>query len=191
MSDGVSYASELDRPRVVDLSVSGALIFFQLQLHALDFHQPKSLFSPLDYGLIGWSYPAGLGIKIAAPDRPVVSVHGDGGFATCYQELATAVENKINTIAIICNNKCWGAEKSYQKDFFDGRFIGADVSTPDFDKVAELYGAKGFKVKKISEINEAVSAAIKSKKPSVIDVDVDPKALYSFRRDSFQHRIKK
>ena len=54
-----------------------------------------------------------------------------------------------------------------------------------------LYGAKGFKVKKISEINEAVRAAIKSNKPSVIDVDVDPKALYSFRRDSFKHREKK
>ena len=51
--------------------------------------------------------------------------------------------------------------------------------------------AKGFKVKKISEINEAVRAAIKSNKPSVIDVDVDPKALYSFRRDSFKHRVKK
>jgi thiamine pyrophosphate-dependent acetolactate synthase large subunit-like protein len=69
--------------------------------------------------------------------------------------------------------------------------LGADIASPSFDKVAELYGAKGFKVKKISEINEAVRAALKSNKPSVIDVDVDPKALYSFRRDSFKHREKK
>ena len=68
--------------------------------------------------------------------------------------------------------------------------MGADIDSPSFDKVAELYGAKGFKVKKISEINDAVNAAIKSKKPSVIDIDVDPKALYSFRRDSFKHREK-
>ena len=47
------------------------------------------------------------------------------------------------------------------------------------------------KLKKISEISEAVRAAIKSNKPSVIDVDVDPKALYSFRRDSFKHKLKK
>ena len=56
--------------------------------------------------------------------------------------------------------------------------------------MAELYGARGFKVEKISEINEAVKAALKCNKPAVIDVDVDPKALYSFRRDSFKHRIK-
>ena len=58
------------------------------------------------------------------------------------------------------------------------------------------YGRKkikqaGFKVKKISELNEAVRASIKCNKPSVIDVDVDPKALYSFRRDSFKHKEKK
>ena len=89
------------------------------------------------------------------------------------------------------NNKSWGAEKAYQKDFFGKRYLGADITSPSFDKVAELYGAEGFKVKKISEINEAVRAAIKSNKPSVIDVDVDPKALYSFRRDSFKHKLKK
>ena len=89
------------------------------------------------------------------------------------------------------NNKSWGAEKAYQKDFFGKRYLGADISSPPFDKVAELYGAKGFKVTKTSEINQAVKAALKFNKPVVIDVDVDPKALYSFRRDSFKHRIKK
>ena len=88
------------------------------------------------------------------------------------------------------NNKSWGAEKAYQKDFFGKRYIGADISSPPFDKVAELYGAKGFRVEKVSEINEAVKAAIESNKPSVIDVAVDPEALYTFRKDSFKHRIK-
>ena len=106
-------------------------------------------------------------------------------------ELSTAVEYKINTITIVMNNSSWGAEKAYQKDFFGKRYLGADIKSPPFDKVAELYGAKGFKVKKISEINEAVRAAYKSNSPAVIDVDVDPKALYSFRRDSFKHRKKK
>ena len=89
------------------------------------------------------------------------------------------------------NNQIWGAEKAYQKDFFGKRYLGADIKRPSFDKAAELYGAKGFKVKKISEINEAVRAAIKCNKASVIDVVVDPKALYSFRRDSFKLREKK
>ena len=103
-------------------------------------------------------------------------------------ELSTAVDYGINTITIVMNNKSWGAEKAYQKDFFGKRYIGSDISSPPFDKVAELYGAKGFKVEKVSEINEAVKAAINSKSPSVIDVAVDPKALYSFRRDTFKKR---
>ena len=68
--------------------------------------------------------------------------------------------------------------------------LGADISNPPFDKVAELYGAKGFKVKKLNEVSDAIKSALKVNKPVVIDVDVDPKALYSFRRDSFKHRTK-
>ena len=115
---------------------------------------------------------------------------GDGGFGMTISELSTAVEYGINTTTIVMNNQSWGAEKAYQKDFFGKRYLGADITSPSFDKVAELYGAKGFKVKKISEINEAVRAAVKCNKPAVVDVDVDPNALYSFRRDSFKHRQK-
>jgi thiamine pyrophosphate-dependent acetolactate synthase large subunit-like protein len=88
------------------------------------------------------------------------------------------------------NNKSWGAEKAYQKDFFGKRYIGTNINSPSFDKVAELYGAKGFKVEKISQINGAIETALKCNKPAVIDVDVDQNALYSFRRDSFKHRTK-
>ncbi len=158
---------------------------------ALEYYDPPSLFTPLDFGLVGFSFACGLGVKVAKPKKTVVSLMGDGGFGMTISELSTAVEYGINTTTIVMNNQSWGAEKAYQKDFFGKRYLGADITSPSFDKVAELYGAKGFKVKKISEINEAVRAAIKSNKPSVIDVDVDPKALYSFRRDSFKHRIKK
>ena len=158
---------------------------------ALEYYDPPSLFTPLDFGLVGFSFACGLGVKVAKPKKTVVSLMGDGGFGMTISELSTAVEYGINTTTIVMNNKSWGAEKAYQKDFFGKRYLGADITSPSFDKVAELYGAKGFKVKKISEICEAVRAAIKSNKPSVIDVDVDPKALYSFRRDSFKHKLKK
>ena len=105
-------------------------------------------------------------------------------------ELSTAVEYKINTITIVMNNKSWGAEKAYQKDFYGKRYLGADISSPPFDKVAKLYGAEGFKVERTSEISDAVEAALKCNKPAVIDVAIDPKALYSFRRDTFKHRSK-
>ena len=157
---------------------------------ALEYYNPPSLFTPLDFGLVGFSFACGLGVKVAKPKNTVVSLMGDGGFGMTISELSTAVEHKINTITIVMNNKSWGAEKAYQKDFFGKRYLGADISSPPFSKVAELYGAKGYKVKKLSEINDAVKSALKVNKPVVIDVDVDPKALYSFRRDSFKHRSK-
>ena len=157
---------------------------------ALEYYNPPSLFTPLDFGLVGFSFACGLGVKVARPNKTVVSLIGDGGFGMTISELSTAVDYGINTITIVMNNKSWGAEKAYQKDFFGKRYIGADISSPPFDKIAQLYGAKGYKVNKISEVNQAVKAALECNKPAVIDVDVDPKALYSFRRDSFKHRVK-
>ncbi len=157
---------------------------------ALQYHQPKSLFSPLDFGLVGFSYPAGLGIKLAAPERPVVSFHGDGGMSMVIPELSTAIENNINTVVCVMNNGTWGAEAAYQKDFFEGRFIGAHITTPEFDKVAELYGCKGIKVEKAGEIGDAIKAGIDADCPTVIDVQCSPDALYSFRQDSFKHKVK-
>ena len=156
---------------------------------ALQYHQPKSLFSPLDFGLVGFSYPAGLGIKLAAPERPVVSFHGDGGMSMVIPELSTAIENNINTVVCVMNNGTWGAEAAYQKDFFEGRFIGAHITTPEFDKVAELYGCKGIKVEKAGEIGDAIKAGIETDCPTVIDVQCSPDALYSFRQDSFKHKV--
>ncbi len=158
---------------------------------SLKYYNPPSLFTPLDFGLVGFSFACGLGVKLARPEKTVVSLMGDGGFGMTISELSTAVEYGINTITVVMNNNSWGAEKAYQKDFFGKRYIGADIKSPPFDEVAELYGAKGFKVKKFSEIKEALKAAIKCNKPAVINVDVDPNALYSFRRDSFKHKTKK
>ena len=155
---------------------------------ALNYHTPGSLFTPLDFGLVGFSFACGLGVKCAQPERPVVSLMGDGGFGMTVSELSTAVDHGINTVTVVMNNKCWGAEKAYQRDFFNGRYIGADVSSPPFDKLAELYGAKGFRADTLAEVAPAIEAALACGKPAVVDVAVDPNALYSFRRDSFKHR---
>ena len=103
-------------------------------------------------------------------------------------ELSTAVDHGINTVTVVMNNGCWGAEKAYQRDFFNERYIGADVSSPPFDKLADLYGAKGFRADRLADVAPAIEAALACDKPSVVDVAVDPAALYSFRRDSFKHR---
>lgn len=155
---------------------------------ALNYGEPPCLFTPLDFGLVGFSFACGLGVKLARRDRPVVSMMGDGGFGMTLSELSTAVDHGINTVTIVMNNQCWGAEKAYQRDFFGERYIGANISSPPFDKVAELYGAAGFRVDRTGDVGDAIRAALDCGKPAVVDVQVDPKALYSFRRDSFKHR---
>lgn len=155
---------------------------------ALNYWQPGSLFTPLDFGLVGFSFACGLGVKLACPDRPVVSVMGDGGFGMTVGELSTAVAHDIHTITLVLNNGCWGAEKAYQRDFFQGRYIGADIASPRFDQVAELYGAKGYRSVNLPEMKEALAEALIREAPAVIDVAMDPDALFSFRRDSFAHR---
>ena len=155
---------------------------------ALRYCQPPALFTPLDFGLVGFSFACGLGVKLAMPERPVISLMGDGGFGMTLSELSTAVDHGINTVTLVMNNQCWGAEKAYQRDFFGERYIGANISSPPFDKIAELYGAVGYRVDRVPEIGDAVLAAIDCGRPAVVDIAVDPGALFSFRRDSFKHR---
>jgi acetolactate synthase-1/2/3 large subunit/sulfoacetaldehyde acetyltransferase len=157
----------------------------------LRYVKTPSLFTPLDFGLVGFSYACGLGAKLGDSSRTVVSLMGDGGFGMACSELGTAVEHGINTVCIVMNNGCWGAEKAYQRDFFGERYIGADVRNPPFDKLAELWGAKGFRVDSAASLAKTVDAAIRCGQPAVVDVQVDPNALYSFRRDSFKNRAGK
>lgn len=154
----------------------------------MNYAQPPALFTPLDFGLVGFSYACGLGVKVACPERTVISLMGDGGFGMTMSEIGTAVTHGINSICIVMNNGCWGAEKAYQRDFFGGRYIGADVPNPHYDKVAQLFGAAGFRVERAEQFEPALANALSCGKPAVIDVQIDPDALYSFRRDSFKHR---
>ena len=156
----------------------------------LQFNKPRSFFTPLDFGLVGFSFACGLGVKLAKPDVPVFSLMGDGGFGMTISELSTAVHHKINTITIIMNNNSWGAEKAYQRDFYNKRYIGADISNPSFHKVAELYGAKGYHIKKLKNLKKVIKEALNCNKPVIINIEMNPNALFSFRKDSFQHRNK-
>ena len=154
----------------------------------MPYREPPSLFTPLDFGLVGFSYAAGLGVKLACPQRTVVSLMGDGGFGMTASEIGTAVANGISTVCIVMNNGCWGAEKAYQRDFFGERYIGADIPNPPYDKLAQLHGAAGFRIEKGAQLESVLREAFACTKPAVVDVMVDPAALYSFRRDSFRHR---
>lgn len=155
------------------------------QLH---YHRTPALFTPLDFGLVGFSLACALGAKLALPDRTVISLMGDGGFGMACSELGTAVEHGINVVCVIMNNGCWGAEKAYQRDFFGQRYIGADVHNPPYDELARLWGAAGYRVDREDAIVDTIKEAINCGRPAIVDVHVDPAALYSFRKDSFKNR---
>ena len=144
-----------------------------------------SLLAPLDCGMIGFAYSAGLGAKVAAPKRTVISISGDGGFGMTMGEMATAAMHGINTVAIVMDNGVWGSEIAYQRDFYNNRFIGGYVTSPRFDEVMKLCGGAGYFVTEPGETADALKQAIRDDKPSVIHVKVDPEAVLSFRKDAF------
>jgi acetolactate synthase-1/2/3 large subunit/sulfoacetaldehyde acetyltransferase len=147
-----------------------------------------SLLTPLDCGMVGFSYAAGLGAKVAAPKRTVISLQGDGGFGMTMGEMATAVMHSINSIALVMDNGTWGSEIAYQKDFYNGRYIGAHVHSPRFDEVMKLCGGTGYYVTEAGQTADAVRDAMREGKPAVIHAKIDPEAVISFRKDALKKR---
>lgn len=148
--------------------------------------QTPGLITPLDFGLVGFGYAAALGAQAALPDRPVVSVIGDGGFGFTMAEITTAVRHDLPVVAIVLDNGAWGAEKAYQQEFFGGRLLGADIDSPAYDKVAALCGALGIAVDRPGQIGPALATAFAARRPSVLHVRIDPAALSTLRKDLFK-----
>lgn len=138
----------------------------------LSFELPGTFHNYSGHGGLGMGYAVGLGTKIGRPDRPAISIQGDGGFLYTSQELNTAVRHGIPLVALVLNNSCHGAEKAQQKRNYQERFVGVDLVNPRFDKLAEVYGARGFYVTKPSEIADAVTTALSLNGPSVIEIPV-------------------
>lgn len=147
-----------------------------------------SLLTPLDCGMVGFSYAAGLGAKAAAPERAVISLQGDGGFGMTMGEMMTAVMHRINSIALVMDNGTWGSEIAYQRDFYNHRYIGAHVHSPRYDEVMKLCGGNGWFVTGAGETADAVRQAMAGGKPAVIHAKVDPEAVISFRKDALKKR---
>ena len=143
----------------------------------LEFQQPRTFITPLDLGGLGFAFPEGLGAKMGRPQAPVIAIHGDGGFLFNVQELETAVRERIATVTVIMNNNQWGSEKAFQRSMFGNRLVGGDITNPRFDKLAELFGARGFYVERAKEIGDALKEALTSNLPSLIEVPVDPDEL--------------
>lgn len=143
-----------------------------LSYDRLNFDVPRTFFNYSGHGGLGMGYCVGLGTKLGRPDRPAVSIQGDGGFLFTSQEINTAVRHGIPLVSIVLNNRCHGAEKHQQQRFYDQRYIGVDLVNPRFDRLAEVYGARGYYVTRPDEIADTVTAALALNGPSVIEIPV-------------------
>jgi len=140
----------------------------------LELSEPRTFLTPLDLGGLGFAFPEALGAKLGRPDKPVLAIHGDGGFLMNAQELETAVRHGINAVTLVMNNNCWGSEKAYQKHFFGERYIGCDIGNPRYDQFARLFGAEGYYVDHPDQVGDVIRAAFAAGKPAVVEIPIDP-----------------
>lgn len=153
----------------------------------LKFNQTRRHIAALTFGNTGFAYPAALGAQLAEPDTPVVAIIGDGAWGMSLHEVSTAVEQNIPVIACVFNNKSWAAEKKNQVDYYDNRFVGADIEAPDFAEVARSMGALGYTIDKAEDIQPIVKEVLEKRKPAVLNIYVDGTQLAPpFRRDALK-----
>ncbi len=138
-----------------------------------DTYHPRTLIHPGTYGTLGYALPASIGAKFACPDRPVVSISGDGGFMFSVQDLATAVQAKQDLVALVFNDHAYGSIRVYQDRMFGGRHIGDDLVNPDFVKLGEAFGAKSLRVEP-KDVGSAVRRAIDAGGVWLIEVPFAP-----------------
>jgi len=143
--------------------------------HFFTVRKPRHFISSGGLGTMGFGFPASMGVKVARPECDVVDIAGDGSFLMNSQELATVVENKINVVVCILNNRYLGMVKQWQDLFFQKRRSAVYLGeTPDFVKLAEAYGAWGDRATRPSEIAPKLREALKCGKPAVLDIIIDP-----------------
>ena len=123
---------------------------------------------------MGFALPAAFGAKIGAPEREVIAIIGDGGFQMTMCELATAVINKLPIKIVIINNAYLGMVRQWQELFFENRLSGVDMEgNPNFVKLAESFGVKGFRLKRSADVKRVIASALAyNDGPCLIDVEV-------------------
>jgi len=136
-------------------------------------YEPRTFLFPDGFGSLGFSLPAGIGAKIAYPNRQVVVLCGDGGFMFSCQELATAVRYGANIAVMVFNDNCFGAIKYLQDKWFGGRHTGINLINPDFVEFAKSFGAGAFRVGSLQDLRPTLDRALRLEKPVIIEVPVE------------------
>lgn len=151
----------------------------------LRFKNPKRHIATLTFGNTGFAYQAALGAQLACPEDTVLSIAGDGAWGMSLFEVPTAVQYNLPVIATVYNNGAWCAEKKNQVDFYNNRFVGADIWSNSYAKIGEAMGADGYIVNNQADLANALETARQKRRPAVIEVMTDGTRLAPpFRRDA-------
>ena len=136
-------------------------------------YAPRTFVSSGYQGTLGFGYPTALGVKIAHPDKPVISLNGDGGFMFGVQELATAMQHNIGVVALVFNNSAFGNVRRDQKRLFDGRVLGSELQNPDFLKLADSFGMAAHRVASPEALRPVLRDAIAADAPCLIEIEIE------------------
>lgn len=129
--------------------------------------RPRSFLRSGSFATMGFAFPAAMGAKVAAPERQVVCLDGDGDFLMTVQDLETAVREELPFVTIVFNNLSYGAYK-----FWPDKKMGVEFENPDFEKLADSFGAVGMRVTTSSQFGPALKELLKSDKPAILDAVV-------------------
>lgn len=121
-------------------------------------------------GTLGYGFPTALGVKVANPDKAVVSVCGDGGFMFGVQELITAAEHNIGLVTLVFNNNAYGNVRRDQDMHYNSRYSGSELLTPDFIKLAESCHVNTYRVTSPAELKPVLEKCINNNAPALIEV---------------------
>jgi acetolactate synthase-1/2/3 large subunit len=138
-----------------------------------NYAQPRTFVSSGGLGTMGFGFPAAIGAKLGRPEKTVFNIAGDGSIQMNIQELGTCVANKINVKVAILNNGYLGMVRQWQELFYKRRYSYTPITSPDFVKLAESYGALGIRVTKKEEVRPALKKAIETDNTVFIDFHVE------------------
>ncbi|MBT2218304.1 acetolactate synthase [Virgibacillus dakarensis] len=146
-------------------------------LHAFYPFTEKHTYVGPTSGAMGYGMPAALGAKLAFPKKTVVSLSGDGGFMMTVQELETAVRYHIPVISLVFNNNMYGTIRMHQEIHYPEKVMATDLGDVSFADLAKSVGAKGFTVHTIEAFERVFDEALKSNKPTVIEIITDKEQI--------------
>ena len=138
--------------------------------YAYPVYGPRSLVTAGYQGTLGYGFATALGVAVANPDRPVVSINGDGGYLYTANEWATAMEYDIPLVAVVFNDNRYANVYRQQKEWFGERFIAADLVNPDFVAHARSFGVTAERATAPNELQKLIREAIERREPRLIEV---------------------